>query len=140
MEEFIKDIKERLKRSNKFILYFNVEDIERLIRIIDMLESENVHKSKYIKELENKICQMMCKQYKYTSENYISVQKIKDKINELENRKRELVIENSFVLDYILKKDKYYTNYDTQDIRIYCIYNEFKGELRVLEELLKSEE
>ena len=50
--EFIEDIKRRLKKSNKFILYFSVDDIEKLLNIIEVLESSNVNKSKYIKELE----------------------------------------------------------------------------------------
>lgn len=50
--EFIEDIKRRLKKSNKFIMYFNVDDIEKLLNIIEVLESSNVNKSKHIKELE----------------------------------------------------------------------------------------
>lgn len=50
--EFIEDIKRRLKKSNKYILYFGVDDIEKLLNIIEVLESSNVNKSKYIKELE----------------------------------------------------------------------------------------
>lgn len=50
---FIKDIKHRLeKKSNKLILYFNTDDIRRLLCIIECLESENEIKTKCIKELE----------------------------------------------------------------------------------------
>lgn len=53
-KEFIENIKTRLKKSNKFILYFSVSDIERLLNIIEGLESSNANvcKSKYTKELE----------------------------------------------------------------------------------------
>lgn len=47
-EEFIREIKEHLKRH----MFISGEDVERLIRIIDMLNEENIYKSKYIKELE----------------------------------------------------------------------------------------
>lgn len=49
---FIKDVKHRLEKCNKFILYFNVDDIRRLLCIIEGLESENEIKTKCIKELE----------------------------------------------------------------------------------------
>ena len=48
---FIKDVKRRLEKSNKFILYTNVDDIRRLLCIIEGLESENEIKTKRIKEL-----------------------------------------------------------------------------------------
>lgn len=53
-EEFIKDIKRRLKKSNDYIMYFSTVDIERLLNIIEQLGSLNVSQSKYIKELEEK--------------------------------------------------------------------------------------
>lgn len=49
---FIKDIKRRLEKSNKLILYFNTDDIRGLLCIIEGLESENEIKTKRIKELE----------------------------------------------------------------------------------------
>ena len=52
-EEFIKEVKEKLKRSNKLIMYFDIYDIERLVKIIEALESRNKYNMKYIKELEN---------------------------------------------------------------------------------------
>ena len=52
-EEFIKEVKEKLKRSNKLIIYFDIYDIERLVKIIEALESRNKNNMKYIKELEN---------------------------------------------------------------------------------------
>lgn len=52
-EEFIKEVKEKLKRSNKLIMYFDIYDVERLVKIIEALESRNKYNMKYIKELEN---------------------------------------------------------------------------------------
>ena len=49
---FIKDVKRRLEKSDKFMLYFNTNDIRRLLCIIEGLESENEIKTKCIKELE----------------------------------------------------------------------------------------
>lgn len=49
---FIKDVKRRLEKSNKFMLYFNTDDIRRLLCIIECLESENEIKTKCIKELK----------------------------------------------------------------------------------------
>ena len=49
---FIKDVKRRLEKCNKFILYINVDDIRRLLCIIEGLERENEIKTKCIKELE----------------------------------------------------------------------------------------
>lgn len=49
---FIKDVKHRLEKCNKLILYFNTDDIRRLLWIIEGLESENEIKTKCIKELE----------------------------------------------------------------------------------------
>ena len=42
--EFIKDIERRLKKSNKYVLYFDKGDIEKLLNIIKVLESSNVNK------------------------------------------------------------------------------------------------
>lgn len=50
--EFIEDIKRRLKKSNKYVLYIDKYDIEMLLNIIEVLENSNINKSKYIKELE----------------------------------------------------------------------------------------
>lgn len=52
-EEFIKEVKEKLKRSNKLIMYFDIYDLKRLVKIIEALESRNKCNMKYIKELEN---------------------------------------------------------------------------------------
>lgn len=57
--EFIKDIERRLKKSNKYVLYFNKGDIEKLLNIIKVLESSNVNKSKYIKEIEKQDCNII---------------------------------------------------------------------------------
>ena len=43
----MKEVKEKLKRSNKTILYFDIYDIERLVKIIESLESRNKAYIKY---------------------------------------------------------------------------------------------
>lgn len=64
---FIKDVKRRLEKSNKFLLYFNTDDIRRLLCIIEGLEIENEIKTKCIKELNKSttkivfnICRRRC--------------------------------------------------------------------------------
>lgn len=52
LHNYFNDVKRRLEKSNKFLLYFSIEDIQRLVNIIESLEDENKYKSKYIKELE----------------------------------------------------------------------------------------
>ena len=49
-DDFIKEMEEKL--SKRSIIHFCIEDITKMICIIKCLEQENLHKSKYIKELE----------------------------------------------------------------------------------------
>jgi hypothetical protein len=47
-EEFVRKINEKIRRHS----FISVDDVYKLLSIIDILEKENKHKSKYIKELE----------------------------------------------------------------------------------------
>ena len=53
LDKFIKDIEEKINKSNKFVLYFDKKDIVTLVKVIKILEKENKDSRKYIKELEN---------------------------------------------------------------------------------------
>lgn len=53
IEKLIKDIEEKINKSNEFVLYFDKKDIVTLVKIIKILEKENKDSRKYIKELEN---------------------------------------------------------------------------------------
>lgn len=90
-------------------------DFEKDMRIIE-LQKENEELRESNKKLYE-IGQEMCKQDKYTRENYISVQKIKDKIEELNKAYEDSKDENG-------ESEYYYPDYT----------------IRVLEELLESEE
>lgn len=52
IEKLIKDIEEKINKSNEFVLYFDKKDIVTLVEIIKILEKENKDSRKYIKELE----------------------------------------------------------------------------------------
>lgn len=47
-EDFIKKVKERLNRH----VFICSDDVHKLLSIIDILEQDNKHKSRYIAELE----------------------------------------------------------------------------------------
>ena len=77
MKNCINILDDELKERNKTI---NEKEI-----IIEKLQKENEELKESNRKLYE-IGQEMCKQDKYTSENYIPVQKVKDKIEELNSR------------------------------------------------------
>lgn len=92
MNEEEKNTVEELEKQLR--LSMNVDDITTTIRndeaqiilnLINKLQKENEELKESNRKLYE-IGQEMCKQDKYTSENYIPVQKVKDKIEELNSR------------------------------------------------------
>ena len=95
-EHFIKSIKtdKEYKEENGWHGYYNKEIVE-LARMLEHILSDYKRVLKENEELKEsnrklyEIGQEMCKQDKYTSENYIPVQKVKDKIEELKQEKKK---------------------------------------------------
>lgn len=88
------------------------EEFKQVDHECDRLEKIDFEKDMKIKELQKEneelresnkklyeIGQEMCKQDKYTRENYISVQKVKDKIEELKEEIEQLRIERNVTYD-----------------------------------------
>ena len=75
-----KELKKYAKRENELVY----DDI--ILNLIEKLQKENEELRESNKKLYE-IGQEMCKQDKYTRENYISVQKVKDKIEKLKQER-----------------------------------------------------
>lgn len=87
--EFIKDL---IAWDVKQDLCPNKEEcknLEIILNLIEKLQKENEELKESNRKLYE-IGQEMCKQDKYTSENYIPIQKVKDKIEEIKNIANEL--------------------------------------------------
>lgn len=76
----------------------------------------------------------------YIKENYIPVEKIKDKIEELEQKREEYYNENKLIIDNIINKKEFYRKFDTQDIHTYAIFDEFNAEISLSRELIEGRE
>ena len=96
---------------------FDVNILNTLLNLIKKLQKENEELRESNKKLYE-IGQEMCKQDKYTSENYISVQKVKDKIEEL---------------NQYYKKEIYPNLYQWRDITITEHYDEM---IELLQEII----
>lgn len=77
-DTFYTDLGKGINKFQKITLYEDsIRDIRILLNLIEKLRKENEELKESNKKLYE-IGQEMCKQDKYTSENYIPVQKIKD--------------------------------------------------------------
>lgn len=112
MNEEEKNTVEELEKQLR--LSMNVDDITTTIRndeaqiilnLINKLQKENEELKESNRKLYE-IGQEMCKQDKYTSENYIPVQKVKDKIEELIKEGRHYNANKIEVLQELLEKRK----------------------------------
>lgn len=96
MNEFeLEEIKEKVNKSNKYLLYVELSDIKKLIKYIDHLETqinlriEEVHNLyKTISRRDNRISELY--------EKTISKDKIRKKIEELKQYKEEIKEEKDF--------------------------------------------
>lgn len=77
--EFIKDLIAWDVRQDLYPNKEECENLEIILNLVEKLQKENEELRESNKKLYE-IGQEMCKQDKYTRENYISVQKVKDKI------------------------------------------------------------
>ena len=83
---------------------------------------------------------------KYLKDNYIFKSKVKEKIEELDNKRRKFTSDNvnnfylqEFTRKYTQKSDHDYGVFNTPETITYCINNELLGRVGVLEELLREE-
>ncbi len=102
MNEEEKNTVEELEKQLR--LSMNVDDITTTIRndeaqiilnLINKLQKENEELKESNRKLYE-IGQEMCKQDKYTSENYIPVQKVKDKIEEIDEELEIMKVDNMY--------------------------------------------
>lgn len=122
---------EQTETSNKNCeLEFKVEKLQK--------ENEKL-KNKLLDTLEG---QKVIKEEtpQYIKENYIPVEKIKDKIEELEQKREEYYNENKLIIDNIINKKEFYRKFDTQDIHTYAIFDEFNAEISLSRELIEGRE
>lgn len=133
----------------------NFDEIDRN-RAIELIEGGNGHlayNENYFKlqkeneKLKNKLLdtlegQKVIKEEtpQYIKENYIPVEKIKDKIEELEQKREEYYNENKLIIDNIINKKEFYRKFDTQDIHTYAIFDEFNAEISLSRELIEGRE
>ena len=112
-EHFIKSIKtdKEYKEENGWHGYYNKEIVE-LARMLEHILSDYKRVLKENEELKEsnrklyEIGQEMCKQDKYTSENYIPVQKVKDKIEEIDKIYNDIPEDEGNFAKAILIKEK----------------------------------
>lgn len=120
-DTFYSDLGKGINKFQKITLYEDgIRDVNILLNLLEKLQKENEELKESNKKLYE-IGQEMCKQDKYTSENYILVQKIKDKLEEL---------------NQYYKKEIYPILYQWSDITITEHYDEM---IELLQELLGDE-
>ena len=84
-DTFYSDLGKGINKFQKITLYEDsIKDVRIILNLIEKLQKENEELRESNRKLYE-IGQEMCKQDKYTSENYIPVQKVKDKIEEILN-------------------------------------------------------
>jgi hypothetical protein len=139
---------ERIENNN-----FDEIDRNRAIELIEGGNGHLVYNENYFKlqkeneKLKNKLLdtlegQKVIKEEtpQYIKENYIPVEKIKDKIEELEQKREEYYNENKLIIDNIINKKEFYRKFDTQDIHTYAIFDEFNAEISLSRELIEGRE
>lgn len=139
---------ERIENNN-----FDEIDRNRAIELIEGGNGHLVYNENYFKlqkeneKLKNKLLdtlegQKVIKEEtpQYIKENYIPVEKIKDKMEELEQKREEYYNENKLIIDNIINKKEFYRKFDTQDIHTYAIFDEFNAEISLSRELIEGRE
>ena len=140
-------IKLQKKELNMFGYITTLEvDLKNTEKVLNLLEKQN----EYIKQLEEENKKMV-EEYlvnnpgmvKYLKDNYIFKSKVKEKIEELDNKRRKFTSDNvnnfylqEFTRKYTQKSDHDYGVFGTPETITYCINNELLGRIEVLQELL----
>ena len=78
--EIFEEIKRKYKKSNKYMLYVSSEDIGTLLNLIEK-QSKEIEELKNQEATQRKINELLVQRYS----NSISLQKIKDKIEEVKD-------------------------------------------------------
>lgn len=118
------------------------EAIEHLLSDYKIVLKEN-EELKNQEATQRKINELLLQRYS----NSISLQKIKDKIEELDNKRRKFTSDNvnnfylqEFTRKYTQKSDHDYGVFSTPETITYCTNNELLGRIEVLQELLRENE
>ena len=139
MEEDIKILEENLKNGTIYVNCGNSIDkaLENLLTRYKQLEEENKSKQK---AYDNCYCEY--KHYKQFDS--IPKSKVKEKIEELDNKRRKFTSDNvnnfylqEFTRKYTQKSDHDYGVFSTPETITYCINNELLGRVEVLQQLLE---
>ncbi len=124
---------EEIRIKNNAIKRESEAYLEYMIRLDNELNLEK-EKSKYEWIRQN------CLPQELVNKLYIPVQKVKDKIEELEQKREEYYNENKLIIDNIINKKEFYRKFDTQDIHTYAIFDEFNAEISLSRELIEGRE
>ena len=163
MKEDIKTLEELLKASkendmyegNKYFksLEYFIKEYQDLKEIEESHRKENGELREKVKQLEeeNKSKQKAyddcyCEYKHYKQFDSIPKSKVKEKIEELDNKRRKFTSDNvnnfylqEFTRKYTQKSDHDYGVFGTPETITYCINNELLGRIEVLQELLEEE-
>ena len=149
IEENIKEIECFFKR-NYFVNYdWTIIHRNSMANLEDSIEHILSDYKRVLKEnesLQKTYDDCYCKYKHYKQFESISIQKVKDKIEELDNKRRKFTSDNvnnfylqEFTRKYTQKSDHDYGVFSTPETITYCTNNELLGRVEVLQELLREE-
>lgn len=137
MKEDIKILEENIKNGTIYVNCGNTIDkaIENLLTRYKQMAIENQSYKDYYGEPPV-----------YENAKYIPKSKVKEKIEELDNKRRKFTSDNvnnfylqEFTRKYTQKSDHDYGVFSTPETITYCTNNELLGRVEVLQELLREE-
>lgn len=122
--------------------------LENLLTRYKQLEKKNIDIAEklYTERMANKVMSNNIIGYQEELENSIPKSKVKEKIEELDNKRRKFTSDNvnnfylqEFTRKYTQKSDHDYGVFSTPEAITYCTNNELLGRVEVLQELLSEE-
>lgn len=127
-----------LTPENKYCNKIIELSLLKLCEIIGKLQKEN-EELKILKDdiQDKRIAYIDTPQFK---ENFISKQEVKNKIEELEQKREEYYNENKLIIDNIINKKEFYGKFNSQDIHTYATFNEFNAEISLSKKLIEERE
>lgn len=145
--------KEALRKAKEVRAYIKERNDTRELDTAEWLAYDMRYVEEYVKQLEeeNKSKQKAyddcyCEYKHYKQFDSIPKSKVKEKIEELDNKRRKFTSDNvnnfylqEFTRKYTQKSDHDYGVFNTPETITYCINNELLGRVGVLQELLREE-